>query len=425
MAVDKNLFLYDLAVVAIMKNEGPYVKEWLDYHLLAGVNHFYIYDNESPDNQKEVLQPYIDAGIVTYIFYPGKARQYEAYDDATKNFKFFCRYMAFIDADEFIFPQKNQSIVEVLDEILSDKPDASGLSVNWHLFGSNNLEKADLTKGVLERFTKRASDENIPIDYKINFPGGNATVKLIANPRRLDYFFNPHFANYPVDFSAVNENGEPVRFHLNNPPTVEKIVLNHYCMKSREEYEKKVQRGAADFTFNVYSRHPFEHIYNDEFDDSILKYRDSREKFSIENEEEIKKRVKKALEKNLLSVSPNNVPENFFEDKMETFLTCLVVSEKFELKVQDKPLSQYALFWIQQTIYQKNSAADWLLLFDSLPEILRIPGAITQKICLRCIEMIPVIIEYLRIYIRSERVQTDWQKISELQYLQRMLKSLF
>ena len=33
MGVSKNLFLYDLAVVAIMKNEAPYVKEWLDYHL--------------------------------------------------------------------------------------------------------------------------------------------------------------------------------------------------------------------------------------------------------------------------------------------------------------------------------------------------------------------------------------------------------
>ena len=84
MAVDKDLFLYDLAVVAIMKNEAPYVKEWLDYHLAAGVNHFYIYDNESPDNFKEVLQPYIDAGIVTYKFYPGAGRQIEAYTEAFK-----------------------------------------------------------------------------------------------------------------------------------------------------------------------------------------------------------------------------------------------------------------------------------------------------------------------------------------------------
>ena len=36
---DKNLFLYDLAMVAIFKDEGNYLKEWLDYHLLAGVEH--------------------------------------------------------------------------------------------------------------------------------------------------------------------------------------------------------------------------------------------------------------------------------------------------------------------------------------------------------------------------------------------------
>ena len=40
--VDKNLFLYDLAVVAIFKDEAPYLKEWLDYHLAAGVEHFYL-----------------------------------------------------------------------------------------------------------------------------------------------------------------------------------------------------------------------------------------------------------------------------------------------------------------------------------------------------------------------------------------------
>ena len=45
--LDKNLFLYDLAVVAIMKGEEPYVKKWIDYHILAGVDYFYIYNNDS------------------------------------------------------------------------------------------------------------------------------------------------------------------------------------------------------------------------------------------------------------------------------------------------------------------------------------------------------------------------------------------
>ena len=105
MAVDKNLFLHDLAIVAIMKNEGHYLKEWLDYHLLAGVDHFYIYDNESPDNQAEVAKPYVAAGLVDYIPLPGKIMQYVAYNDAVKRFKFHSRYMAFIDGDEFIYPK--------------------------------------------------------------------------------------------------------------------------------------------------------------------------------------------------------------------------------------------------------------------------------------------------------------------------------
>ena len=103
--VDKDLFLHDLAVVAIMKCEGPYLKEWLDYHLMAGVDHFYIYDNESPDNQAEVAKPYVEAGLVTYIPFPGKSRQVRAYNDAINKFKLQSRYIAFIDCDEFIFPR--------------------------------------------------------------------------------------------------------------------------------------------------------------------------------------------------------------------------------------------------------------------------------------------------------------------------------
>ena len=103
--VDKNLFLHDLSVVSILKNEGHYLKEWLDYHIVAGVEHFYLYDNESPDNQAEVAKPYVAAGLVDYIPAPGKFMQCAAYNDAVKRFKFQSRYMAFIDGDEFIYPK--------------------------------------------------------------------------------------------------------------------------------------------------------------------------------------------------------------------------------------------------------------------------------------------------------------------------------
>ena len=276
MSVDKNLFVYDLAVVAIMKNEGPYVKEWLDYHLLAGVDHFFIYDNGSPDNQSEIIKPYADAGLVTYIDYPGKARQYEAYNAAVRDYKFFCRYIAFIDGDEFIFPKIHSNIVEVVDELLADKPNAGALAVNIFGFGSNYQDKADLTKGVLERFTRRQPIDDTDIIEGSGFHGGCAHVSSITNPRRVDYFSNPHFAHYLQPYFAVNEYGGVVEYFSSYPPSVEKIVMHHYSSKSREEYENKVNRGTADAYHNVYKLENYKHDtkLNEVFDDSILSYRD-------------------------------------------------------------------------------------------------------------------------------------------------------
>ena len=432
MAVDKNLFMYELAVVAIMKNEGPYIKEWLDYHLLAGVNHFYVYDNESPDNQKEILQPYIDAGIVTYIFYPGKARQYEAYNDAVLNFRFFCRYMAFIDADEFIFPQSDKNIVEVVDDILSDNQRVGGVAINWHQFGSNNLEKADYSRGVLERFTRRASDKNVGLDPTTGFPAGNAHIKIIANPRKVEYFWNPHFAVYFFGLYAINENGLEVRLHYNNPPTVKKIVINHYPMKSREEYEKKVLRGVADGIHNIYEKNPFAHIYNEEFDEEILKYREVRKKilipkslrkktlssksFSVERENKIKERLFKAVCKTVFF-------ETFSAEKIEDLLICLAICEKFQFKFDGKLISEKILFLINQALHSHLSIFEWALILNCLAEILRLPYSVTEDIRKTCLKAIPIFKEFVRLNVRVIDNFYGWRTFSELTKQLKMLET--
>ena len=39
-------YKYNLAVMLIVKNAAQYMDEWICYHKLVGVEHFYIYDNE-------------------------------------------------------------------------------------------------------------------------------------------------------------------------------------------------------------------------------------------------------------------------------------------------------------------------------------------------------------------------------------------
>ena len=45
-------FAHEMGMVAIAKNEGPYIREWIEYHKLVGFTIFYIYDNDSTDNTK-------------------------------------------------------------------------------------------------------------------------------------------------------------------------------------------------------------------------------------------------------------------------------------------------------------------------------------------------------------------------------------
>ena len=239
MAVDKNLFLYDLAVVASAKDEEPYVKEWIDYYLLAGVKHFYIYNNGNSEEFKNILQPYIDRNIVT--LFPGNGVQLPIikYTEVIRKYRFFCRYMAFVDCDEFIFPKSKPTIPEVLDEILSVDEVRQAIGINWHCFGTNFQEKADYSRGVLERFTRRAPTEwgwATPEDGQLY---GNWHIKTISNPRRVNIEHVHGAVMFEGNYS-VNEHGKPLQSLFNNiPPTADKIIINHYSLKSIEEAKQR------------------------------------------------------------------------------------------------------------------------------------------------------------------------------------------
>lgn len=94
---------HNLSIAAIVKNE-PDIIEWIKYHMLVGVDLFYIYDNESTDGLKDKLKPYVDAGIVTYEFYPGRRVQIDVYNKAINDYQYATKWLAIIDSDEFIVP---------------------------------------------------------------------------------------------------------------------------------------------------------------------------------------------------------------------------------------------------------------------------------------------------------------------------------
>ena len=136
LTVEPDVFDNKLGIVVIIKNEGPYIEEWVRYHLLVGADIIYIYDNESTDNTRQILEPYISSGKVVYKYFPGIAMQLPAYNDALRRYKNSCKYIAFIDADEFLFPlNEGESVANIVSSILDVEPKAGGLAVNWRMFG--------------------------------------------------------------------------------------------------------------------------------------------------------------------------------------------------------------------------------------------------------------------------------------------------
>ena len=391
--VDKNLFPYNLAVAAIFKDEAPYLREWLDYHLLAGAEHFYLYNNDSSDDYEKILAPYVEANLVTLIDCSGKAMQNPAYLDALNRFRFFCRYMTFLDLDEFICPLTNQSVVDIADEILSRHKRARALAIRWRMFGSNGQETADYSRGVLERFTRHAPDED---------ETSEPYVKIVGNPRSMKFFAGAHFATHFGGNFTVDEFGNKVTTYRTAGTSVEKVVINHYAAKSFEEFGRKDRRGFAD-NANVrpYTKKLFDSLDRNEiFDDGILKYRNARaENFSLESDADKIRRVEKTLVDILTQQSPLDAPAEFFTDKLETFLTCRKLAEFFGTQIGNRSAEEYALVWIYQSFVTRHpfNYAELQLLLNELPALLSRPFPLCQKI-LRMVDekLFPLIDEDLK-----------------------------
>lgn len=257
----KQQFKYNLAFAAIVKNEAPYIKEWILYHNLVGVEKFYIYDNESDDNLKDILDPFINEGLVDYIYYPGVKMQVRAYNDAIEKHRMETKYLGFIDLDEYVIPMVKENLVDTLDEIMSLNEHSAGVAVNWRMYGSNDfVKKPDGL--VTENYLYRATDDFKP----------NEHIKTISNPRMIDKMNHCHFPIYIEGMYNINEDGEPVFGPFNPNCLCRKIRINHYFTKSKEEYIAKMNRGKAD-ALDKRSIEEFDfHNKNDIYDYIMEKY---------------------------------------------------------------------------------------------------------------------------------------------------------
>lgn len=222
---------FDLALCLCFKNAAIYLQEWIEFHRLIGVGHFFLYNNDSEDTFLPVLHPYIQEGLVTLHDWPGTQQQVFTYDHCLRTYGPRARWIGFIDDDEFLFPVRRDS----LPDVLADFANYAGVLVARSLFGSSGHLKRP-PGGVLENYVRCAPQDQ---------PG---LGKSIVRPGKVICFRNPHAVWVRNGEAIVDENFVlcSAGNRSSSPrPTSSRLRINHYECKSEEDLLVKSERGDA------------------------------------------------------------------------------------------------------------------------------------------------------------------------------------
>ena len=265
-ALHSHEYRYQLSLCGVFQNEAPYLKEWIDFHKLVGVEHFYLYNNSSTDNYLEILDPYLKSGEVELIPWDISHKNVaefnrlilcDAYQDANQRSRGETKWLIMIDTDEFIFPVEKDSLTEFLE----DYDEYGSLCVNWQMFGTSNIPFLLPGESMLEKLTYKAVK-----DFS-----SNTYTKCIVQPKCVYEINNPHYPELEPKCVSVNEERKIMRGGQTPYVSVNKIRINHYW--TRDEYfflnNKIPRRKAWPGNAEIWLEHA-SHM-NEEFCDLIIR----------------------------------------------------------------------------------------------------------------------------------------------------------
>lgn len=235
-----------LQACLLFRADGAYLREWVEFHSLMGFERFYLYHqgtNPPEDGWREVLQPYIERGIVDlkewpYPFFYGAGRNahIDANQDCIDRLKGQDGWLAFIDSDEMLFSPRYDTVSEALGTL----PDTWGaVAVHWMMFGSGGKMVWE-DAPIIERFTWRPSESN-PYNY-----WSKSIVRL--NDPQLATMGSEHV--FRTEGGTYDEKGKAITAE-EMPPCSSLLRINHYFTKSRAEWEA---RHPPDFSGEVIPR---------------------------------------------------------------------------------------------------------------------------------------------------------------------------
>jgi hypothetical protein len=224
---------YYLSLCCIIKDERN-LEEFIIFHNIVGVEHFYIYDNNSSHPIRDRLNlPYF-RNICTIIDFPGKCKQIEAYNDCINKTKNETNWLIICDGDEYIVPKKEN--YWSIRDFLNEYEHAHAIGINWVLFGTSFHDNKK--EGYLMDNYRYSGEQNFHI-------------KTICKPLYTLSVAGPHNVNVIDPTKYIDAKNNILNGPFNENYTIDIIQMNHYHSKSVEELHEKYHRGNADSELKI------------------------------------------------------------------------------------------------------------------------------------------------------------------------------
>lgn len=243
----------DVAIVTTMKNEGPFILEWLAYHRVIGVEKFLVFTNDCTDGTDTFFDLLQRKGIVEHRENPFREMdlkpQHAALAAAEKEpIMKNAAWCICMDVDEYINVHVGDGTLGALFKAL---PDANMISLTWRLYGNADVHEFDPSP-IIGQFDRCAPEmarkPHQAWGFKTLFRNIGLFKKMgVHRPKGL----KPQLVD---QINWVNGSGKPMpekeyrTAWRSTASTVgyAMVSLNHYAVRSAESFLVKRDRGRVN-----------------------------------------------------------------------------------------------------------------------------------------------------------------------------------
>lgn len=259
-------------LVTSMRNEAPHLLEWIAHHRAMGAQCL-VFSNDCNDGTDTLLDALAASGAIRHVRTPpgDKPPQWRALKAAEPLID--ADWVLHLDCDEFV---NLRAPFENFADLLAALPsDTDAVALRWRLFGHAGRVQAG--EGLtIERFTEAAPEDcALPLSwfFKSLYRREVFQKAGVHRPKQkkgsAPAWVNGSGAALPSEFAQ-----DEARINLFGTAHGSALIqLNHYSVRSAEEFMTKRQRGLPNRTAReIGLSYWVERNFNDVHDESILRH---------------------------------------------------------------------------------------------------------------------------------------------------------